>query len=116
MEVFSKKPIHEPEIEKKAVHFAEETESHYSESRQYTDRQQHQSRPSSKSSTSEENKLSGLNNLLKNNDFKLKDDDEPDFAVFLQKLQEKKKTPEPDTFYQKYAEEKTESPEDIPKK
>ena len=110
MEVFTKNKSYEPEIERKAVHFAEETESHYSESRQYTDRHQQQSRPSSKSSNSEENKLSGLNNLLKNNEFKLKDDDEPDFAVFLQKLQEKKKTPQPDTFYQKYAEEKSESP------
>lgn len=110
MEVFTKKTTYEQDIERKAVHFADETESHYSESRQYTDRQQQQSRPSSKSSNSEENKLSALNNLLKNNEFKLKDDDEPDFAVFLKKLQEKKKTPEPDTFYQKYAEEKSESP------
>ena len=30
--------------------------------------------------------LKNTNNLLKNNEFKLKDDDEPDFAVFLKKL------------------------------
>lgn len=87
MELFSKKQTdYEPEIERKAVHFAEESESHYSESKQYTDRQLQQSHLSNKSSTSDDNKLSGLNNLLKNNEFKLKDDDEPDFAVFLQKL------------------------------
>jgi hypothetical protein len=40
MELFSKKQTdYEPEIERKAVHFAEESESHYSESKQYTDRQ-----------------------------------------------------------------------------
>jgi O-succinylbenzoate synthase len=84
MEVFAKKA----DLERKAVHFAEETESHYSESRQFTDRPI-QSRPSSKSSTSEENKLQGINSLLKNNDFRLRDDDEPDFALFMQKLHEK---------------------------
>ena len=36
------------------------------------------------------NKLAGLNELLKNKDFKLSGEDEPDFAAFLSRLAEKR--------------------------
>ena len=39
------------------------------------------------------NKLADLNNMLKNNDFNIKDDDEQDFQVFLRQLQEKRGQP-----------------------
>lgn len=38
------------------------------------------------------NKLAGLNEFLKNKDFKLSDDNEPDFTAFLSKLAAKRGT------------------------
>ena len=39
------------------------------------------------------NKLADLNNMLKNNSFNIKEDDEQDFAVFLKQLQDKRGKP-----------------------
>ena len=85
----------------KKVHFADE-ESIYSTSRSNVPKndenqshprqssKSHESRPSSKSSLSDgsgSNQLADLNNMLKNNEFNIKEDDEQDFAVFLKQLQ-----------------------------
>lgn len=55
------------------------------------------SRPSSRSNKSSDgdNKLADLNNLLKNGQFNIKEDDELEFQSFLKTLQQKQKDDSP---------------------